>query len=320
MGILPSPGMPALLSLVSLLSVLLMGCVAETGTYSVSSFEAKPQGSFIESVYEGNECDFTKLFIGQVPQPYEFGRLVFTNCNYNFTKLLSYFQVNTFQCQKVTPESIATGCYSSLTVDWFAYRVEDKSDLLPGSSSDLQRFNYKPTYSNPTCLISAYTNLVPLGGVNPTNYTTLTNCYGCVDKDPANPWGDQICIPEFVTEVEPGFRPKPSCARVGLEGHISGNDTYSAIVTNGELDSTGDPIWRKGVALTKQPIDSSRADLAFFVSVQIDAQSSSVCPLGAPKLVPRGSSSGGSGLNDIFEAQKIEWHEGGSHHHHHHHH
>uniref|UniRef100_UPI003FA6156F Angiotensin-converting enzyme 2 n=1 Tax=Rattus norvegicus TaxID=10116 RepID=UPI003FA6156F len=26
------------------------------------------------------------------------------------------------------------------------------------------------------------------------------------------------------------------------------------------------------------------------------------------------------GLNDIFEAQKIEWHEGGSHHHHHHHH
>nr|7U0L_B Chain B, Spike glycoprotein [Coronaviridae sp.] len=31
-------------------------------------------------------------------------------------------------------------------------------------------------------------------------------------------------------------------------------------------------------------------------------------------------SSGGSGLNDIFEAQKIEWHEGGSHHHHHHHH
>uniref|UniRef100_UPI003AFB828C antibody NT-108, single chain Fv fragment n=2 Tax=Homo sapiens TaxID=9606 RepID=UPI003AFB828C len=31
MGILPSPGMPALLSLVSLLSVLLMGCVAETG-------------------------------------------------------------------------------------------------------------------------------------------------------------------------------------------------------------------------------------------------------------------------------------------------
>uniref|UniRef100_UPI0037E07AFE Spike glycoprotein n=1 Tax=Porcine deltacoronavirus TaxID=1586324 RepID=UPI0037E07AFE len=32
MGILPSPGMPALLSLVSLLSVLLMGCVAETGT------------------------------------------------------------------------------------------------------------------------------------------------------------------------------------------------------------------------------------------------------------------------------------------------
>uniref|UniRef100_UPI003A9A66D7 Pteronotus davyi ACE2 ectodomain n=1 Tax=Pteronotus davyi TaxID=94956 RepID=UPI003A9A66D7 len=37
-------------------------------------------------------------------------------------------------------------------------------------------------------------------------------------------------------------------------------------------------------------------------------------------LVPRGSSSGGSGLNDIFEAQKIEWHEGGSHHHHHHHH
>nr|USL83011.1 spike protein [Middle East respiratory syndrome-related coronavirus] len=255
----------------------------DSGIYSVSSFEAKPQGSFIESVYEGNECDFTKLFIGQVPQPYEFGRLVFTNCNYNFTKLLSYFQVNTFQCQKVTPESIATGCYSSLTVDWFAYRVEDKSDLLPGSSSDLQRFNYKPTYSNPTCLISAYTNLVPLGGVNPTNYTTLTNCYGCVDKDPANPWGDQICIPEFVTEVEPGFRPKPSCARVGLEGHISGNDTYSAIVTNGELDSTGDPIWRKGVALTKQPIDSSRADLAFFVSVQIDAQSSSVCPLGAPK-------------------------------------
>nr|7ARN_L Chain L, Antibody Fab Fragment Light Chain [Homo sapiens] len=44
MGILPSPGMPALLSLVSLLSVLLMGCVAETGdiemTQSPSSLSA----------------------------------------------------------------------------------------------------------------------------------------------------------------------------------------------------------------------------------------------------------------------------------------
>uniref|UniRef100_UPI0030847000 Genome polyprotein n=1 Tax=atypical porcine pestivirus TaxID=1914447 RepID=UPI0030847000 len=29
--------------------------------------------------------------------------------------------------------------------------------------------------------------------------------------------------------------------------------------------------------------------------------------------------SGGSGLNDIFEAQKIEWHEGRTKHHHHHH-
>uniref|UniRef100_UPI003F77865E Surface protein n=1 Tax=Murine leukemia virus TaxID=11786 RepID=UPI003F77865E len=37
MGILPSPGMPALLSLVSLLSVLLMGCVAETGAAPGSS-------------------------------------------------------------------------------------------------------------------------------------------------------------------------------------------------------------------------------------------------------------------------------------------
>nr|7PI6_A Chain A, kDa invariant surface glycoprotein [Trypanosoma brucei brucei TREU927]7PI6_C Chain C, kDa invariant surface glycoprotein [Trypanosoma brucei brucei TREU927] len=33
-----------------------------------------------------------------------------------------------------------------------------------------------------------------------------------------------------------------------------------------------------------------------------------------------GSGSASGGLNDIFEAQKIEWHEGGHHHHHHHHH
>uniref|UniRef100_UPI0039FDE1DF Spike glycoprotein receptor binding domain n=1 Tax=Merbecovirus TaxID=2509494 RepID=UPI0039FDE1DF len=315
MGILPSPGMPALLSLVSLLSVLLMGCVAETGTYSVSSFEARPQGSFVESVYEGNECDFTKLFRGPVPQPYEFGRLVFTNCNYNFTKLLSYFQVDAFECKKVTPESIATGCYSSLTVDWFAYRVADKSDLLPGSSSDLQRFNYKPTYAHPTCLISAYTDLSALGGSNPTNYTLLTNCYGCVGQPPK-----RTCLEEFPSFVEAGYRPKPSCARIGMQGHASGNETYTAVVTNNELDSVGDPIWRMGVAQTKEPSVTDKAELAFFVSVQIDSQSSSVCPLGSPKLVPRGSSSGGSGLNDIFEAQKIEWHEGGSHHHHHHHH
>nr|7ZV9_B Chain B, Receptor-type tyrosine-protein kinase FLT3 [Homo sapiens]7ZV9_D Chain D, Receptor-type tyrosine-protein kinase FLT3 [Homo sapiens]7ZV9_F Chain F, Receptor-type tyrosine-protein kinase FLT3 [Homo sapiens]7ZV9_H Chain H, Receptor-type tyrosine-protein kinase FLT3 [Homo sapiens]7ZV9_J Chain J, Receptor-type tyrosine-protein kinase FLT3 [Homo sapiens]7ZV9_L Chain L, Receptor-type tyrosine-protein kinase FLT3 [Homo sapiens]7ZV9_N Chain N, Receptor-type tyrosine-protein kinase FLT3 [Hom len=41
---------------------------------------------------------------------------------------------------------------------------------------------------------------------------------------------------------------------------------------------------------------------------------------GSSGLVPRGSGgSGGSGLNDIFEAQKIEWHEGRTKHHHHHH-
>nr|WDE20340.1 spike protein [Betacoronavirus sp.] len=250
----------------------------DSGVYSVSSFEARPQGSFVESVYEGNECDFTKLFRGPVPQPYEFGRLVFTNCNYNFTKLLSYFQVDAFECKKVTPESIATGCYSSLTVDWFAYRVADKSDLLPGSSSDLQRFNYKPTYAHPTCLISAYTDLSALGGSNPTNYTLLTNCYGCVGQPPK-----RTCLEEFPSFVEAGYRPKPSCARIGMQGHASGNETYTAVVTNNELDSVGDPIWRMGVAQTKEPSVTDKAELAFFVSVQIDSQSSSVCPLGSPK-------------------------------------
>uniref|UniRef100_UPI0032D6DBAC 10E8 EPITOPE SCAFFOLD B055 n=1 Tax=synthetic construct TaxID=32630 RepID=UPI0032D6DBAC len=37
------------------------------------------------------------------------------------------------------------------------------------------------------------------------------------------------------------------------------------------------------------------------------------------KYVRHLNGSGGSGLNDIFEAQKIEWHEGSGGHHHHHH-
>uniref|UniRef100_UPI0039FDE1B1 Spike glycoprotein n=1 Tax=Bat coronavirus HKU5 TaxID=694008 RepID=UPI0039FDE1B1 len=267
MGILPSPGMPALLSLVSLLSVLLMGCVAETGT---------------------QECDFTPMLTGTPPPIYNFKRLVFTNCNYNLTKLLSLFQVSEFSCHQVSPSSLATGCYSSLTVDYFAYSTDMSSYLQPGSAGEIVQFNYKQDFSNPTCRVLATVpqNLTTI--TKPSNYAYLTECYK------TSAYGKN-----YLYNAPGGYTP---CLSLASRGFSTKYQSHS----DGELTTTG----------YIYPV-TGNLQMAFIISVQYGTDTNSVCPM---QLVPRGSSSGGSGLNDIFEAQKIEWHEGGSHHHHHHHH
>uniref|UniRef100_UPI003FA615D9 VsCoV-a7-S RBD n=1 Tax=Merbecovirus TaxID=2509494 RepID=UPI003FA615D9 len=270
MGILPSPGMPALLSLVSLLSVLLMGCVAETGT----------------------ECDFTSMLTAVPPQVYNFSRLVFTNCNYNLTKLLSLFQVTEFSCHQVSPDALASGCYSSLTVDYFAYPSYLASYLHPGSTGEIAQYNYKQDFSNPTCRILA-TVPANLTIPKPARYMWLTQCYSY------SAFGN---TPLYVKPSQ--YTPCLSLASQGFDADSQTHrDTVNKMAATGRIAAM-----------------SGNLQMAFVISVQYGTDANSVCPMQAVRLVPRGSSSGGSGLNDIFEAQKIEWHEGGSHHHHHHHH
>uniref|UniRef100_UPI003FA61559 Spike glycoprotein n=1 Tax=Merbecovirus TaxID=2509494 RepID=UPI003FA61559 len=271
MGILPSPGMPALLSLVSLLSVLLMGCVAETGT----------------------ECDFSKLFKAAPPQIYNFSRLVFTNCNYNLTKLLSLFHVSEFSCHQVSPSALASGCYSSLTVDYFAYPLYLASYLQQGSTGEIAQYNYKQDFSNPTCRILAS---VPanVSIPKPDKYIWLSQCYSFSAYS-----GD---VPHYVLPGQ--YTPCLYLTSSGFDNSYQTNrDFQNKMAATGVISSMTDNL-----------------QMAFVISVQYGTDTNSVCPMQALRLVPRGSSSGGSGLNDIFEAQKIEWHEGGSHHHHHHHH
>lgn len=223
----------------------------DSGVYSVSSFEAQPRGAFIEQPHS-TECDFTSLFKAEPPQVYNFSRLVFTNCNYNLTKLLSLFQVSEFSCHQVSPSALASGCYSSLTVDYFAYPLSMASYLRQGSTGPIAQFNYKQDFSNPTCriLASVPSNVtIPM----PKSYMWLTQCY---TNSPDNPH-----------YVEPGqYTP---CLGLAGRGFTTFDKTH--IDRDTGLTARGD----------NQFVSEEALEMAFIISVQYGTNANSVCPLQA---------------------------------------
>nr|WCC63369.1 spike glycoprotein [Bat Coronavirus PaGD17] len=227
----------------------------ETGVYSVSSFEASPRGEFIEQS-KSEECDFTKMLSGTPPQIYDFKRLVFTNCNYNLTKLLSLFQVSEFSCHEVSPSSLATGCYSSLTVDYFVYPTDMSSYLQPGSAGEIVQFNYKQDFSNPTCRVLATVpnNFTTI--TKPSNYAYLTECY----KTTA--YGKN-----YLYNAPGAYTP---CLSLALRGFTSNHQSHSQELLDGYLVTTGSVYPIKG-----------NLQMAFIISVQYGTDTNSVCPMQA---------------------------------------
>nr|BBJ36008.1 Spike glycoprotein [Bat coronavirus] len=223
----------------------------DSGVYSVSSFEAQPRGYFVEQPHS-SECDFSAMFSSQPPQVYNFSRLVFTNCNYNLTRLLSLFQVSEFSCHQVSPSALASGCYSSLTVDYFAYPLSMASYLRQGSTGPIAQFNYKQDFTNPTCRILAAvpSNVtIPL----PQSYMWLTQCY---TNSPSNSH-----------YVEAGsYTP---CLGLASRGFNTFNSMHYDPATG--LTATG----------SYQYISEEALEMAFIISVQYGTDSNSVCPLQA---------------------------------------
>lgn len=220
----------------------------ETGVYSVSSFEASPRGEFIEQS-KSEECDFTRMLSGTPPQIYDFKRLVFTNCNYNLTKLLSLFQVSEFSCHDVSPSSLATGCYSSLTVDYFVYPTDMSSYLQPGSTGQIVQFNYKQDFSNPTCRVLATVpnNITTI--TKPSNYVYLTECF------------QQTAYGKTPLYNQPGdYTP---CLSLASRGFSSNYQTHIQ-------DNLGVTGYR--VPMTPQ------LQMAFIISVKYGTDTNSVCP------------------------------------------
>nr|QGA70702.1 spike glycoprotein [Erinaceus hedgehog coronavirus HKU31] len=155
-----------------------------SGVYSASYFNAQPRGYYYVA-NELEECALDVLFKNIAPQIANYSRRVFTNCNYNLTKLLSLVEVDEFVCDKTTPESLATGCYSSLVVDWFALPLSMKSTLAIGSAEAISMFNYNQDYSNPTCRIHATINSNVSSSLNFTannNYAYISRCQGTDGK------------------------------------------------------------------------------------------------------------------------------------------
>nr|BDI08837.1 S protein [Merbecovirus sp.] len=224
----------------------------DSGVYSVSSFEAQPRGEFIEQP-NSKECDFSSMLTGTPPQVYNFRRLVFTDCNYNLTKLLSLFQVNEFSCYQVSPDALASGCYSSLTVDYFAYPTSLASYLQQGSTGDIAQYNYKQDFSNPTCRILA---TVPsnISLTKPTNYNWLTECYK------SSAFGKQ---PFY---VQPGqYTP---CLGLAISGF---SNSY---------ESRQDPNTKTTATGYVAPM-TNNLQMAFVISVQYGTDTNSVCPMRA---------------------------------------
>nr|QRN68101.1 spike glycoprotein [Betacoronavirus Erinaceus] len=156
----------------------------DSGVYSASYFNARSRGYYYEAA-ELTECALDVLFKGNAPIIANYSRRVFTNCNYNLTKLLSLVQVDEFVCHKTTPEALATGCYSSLTVDWFALPFSMKSTLAIGSAEAISMFNYNQDYSNPTCRIHATVTANVSTAMNFTagaNYAYISRCQGIDGK------------------------------------------------------------------------------------------------------------------------------------------
>ncbi|BDI08820.1 S glycoprotein [Merbecovirus sp.] len=228
----------------------------DSGVYSVSSFEAQPRGAFIEQA-QGTECDFTPLLTGSPPQVYNFSRLVFTNCNYNLTKLLSLFQVSQFSCHQVSPSALATGCYSSLTVDYFAYPTYMSSYLQQGSTGEISQFNYKQDFTNPTCRILATVpaNLSDSGYLpKPSSYVWLSECY------------QNSAFSKNYQYVKAGqYTPCLSLASRGFDrSYQTHRDEASKLAVT-------------GIVAPMTPA----LQMAFIISVQYGTDANSVCPMQA---------------------------------------
>nr|AWH65910.1 S protein [Pipistrellus bat coronavirus HKU5] len=228
----------------------------ETGVYSVSSFEASPRGEFIEQATT-QECDFSPMLTGTPPPIYDFKRLVFTNCNYNLTKLLSLFQVSEFSCHQVSPSSLATGCYSSLTVDYFSYPTSMSSYLQPGSAGEIVQFNYKQDFSNPTCRVLATVpqNLTSI--TKPSNYVHLTECYKFIAHGK-----------NYLYNAPGGYTP---CLSLASSGFSRDRQSHSQELPDGSFLTTTGSVYSVG----------SNFQMAFIISVQYGTDTNSVCPMQA---------------------------------------
>ncbi|ARJ34226.1 spike protein [Bat coronavirus] len=224
----------------------------KSGVYSTSYYSAKPVGAYYEAhVYP--DCNFTDLFRENAPTIMQYKRQVFTRCNYNLTLLLSLVQVDEFVCDKITPEALATGCYSSLTVDWFAFPYAWKSYLAIGSADRIVRFNYNQDYSNPSCRIHSKVNSsvgISYSGL----YSYITNCnYGGFNKDDV---------------VKPGGRASQPCVTGALNSP-----------TNGQVWSFnfgGVPYRTSRLTYTdhlKNPLD-----MVYVITVKYEPGAETVCP------------------------------------------
>nr|4KQZ_A Chain A, S protein [Human betacoronavirus 2c EMC/2012]4KQZ_B Chain B, S protein [Human betacoronavirus 2c EMC/2012]4KR0_B Chain B, S protein [Human betacoronavirus 2c EMC/2012]5DO2_A Chain A, S protein [Middle East respiratory syndrome-related coronavirus]5DO2_B Chain B, S protein [Middle East respiratory syndrome-related coronavirus] len=220
--------------------------------------EAKPSGSVVEQA-EGVECDFSPLLSGTPPQVYNFKRLVFTNCNYNLTKLLSLFSVNDFTCSQISPAAIASNCYSSLILDYFSYPLSMKSDLSVSSAGPISQFNYKQSFSNPTCLILATV---------PHNLTTITKPlkYSYINKCSRLLSDDRTEVPQLVNANQ--YSP---CVSIVPSTVWEDGDYYrkqlSPLEGGGWLVASGSTV-----AMTEQ------LQMGFGITVQYGTDTNSVCP------------------------------------------
>uniref|UniRef100_UPI003D81C689 Spike glycoprotein,Isoform 1 of Immunoglobulin heavy constant gamma 1 n=1 Tax=Middle East respiratory syndrome-related coronavirus TaxID=1335626 RepID=UPI003D81C689 len=252
--------------------------------------EVHSRGQFIEQP-NSVECDFTKLLSGTPPQVYNFNRLVFTNCNYNLTKLLSLFMVNEFSCDGISPDAIARGCYSSLTVDYFAYPLSMKSYMQPGSAGVISQYNYKQSFANPTCRIFA-TAPANLTITKPSSYSFISKCSRLT--------GDNSHI-ETPIVINPGEY--SICKNFAPNGFSQDGDYFTRQLS--QLEGGGILV---GVGSVTPMTDTLQ--MGFIISVQYGTDTNSVCPmmdlgnsttitdkLGVcveyDPLVPRGSGGGG---------------------------
>nr|WCC63241.1 spike glycoprotein [Bat Coronavirus IlYN20] len=230
-----------------------------SGVYSVSSFEVHSRGQFIEQP-NSVECDFTKLLSGTPPQVYNFNRLVFTNCNYNLTKLLSLFMVNEFSCDGISPDAIARGCYSSLTVDYFAYPLSMKSYMQPGSAGVISQYNYKQSFANPTCRIFA-TAPANLTITKPSSYSFISKCSRLT--------GDNSHI-ETPIVINPGEY--SICKNFAPNGFSQDGDYFTRQLS--QLEGGGILV---GVGSVTPMTDTLQ--MGFIISVQYGTDTNSVCPM-----------------------------------------
>nr|WCC62927.1 spike glycoprotein [Bat Coronavirus HlHI19] len=231
----------------------------DTGVYSVSSFEVRSKGEFIEQP-NSVECDFASMLNGTPPPVYNFNRLVFTNCNYNLTKLLSLFTVNEFSCDGISPDAIARGCYSSLTVDYFAYPLSMKSYMQPGSAGAISQYNYKQSFANPTCRIFA-TASSNLTITKPSSYSFISKCSRLT--------GEYSNIETPLT-INPGEY--SICRSFAPGGFPQDGQSYTRTLSN--LEGGGNLV---GVGSTITM--TTGLEMAFIISVQYGTDTHSVCPM-----------------------------------------